>query len=645
MNKLFYFRLAAQNLRKNGKFYIPYLLAGIGNVMMFYIMVYLRTNPAMENHESLGIVLGLGTVVIAIFSSVFIFYTNSFLMKRRKKEIGLFNILGMEKKHIACVLSAETLYTALISIGGGIGLGILFSKLFLLLMTKIMGYGVEFGFSVSAIGVASTAAVFCAIFFLTLLYNLGRIHLSKPVELLSSSSVGEKEPRVKWPIAFLGVVTLAAGYILALKIETPTTAFLMFFAAVILVIIGTYCLFCACSIAVLKMLRKNKGFYYKLKNFTTVSGMMYRMKQNAVGLANICILSTMLLVTVSTTVSLYIGAEDSLRNEFPRDIIVHCSAIEEEDFDGICEEMRQSVVSCGGEMLDTIAYRFDVYTVGRSGGVFDMYGGDEMRVCRLVLVPLSEYIRNGGENIGLDGDEVLYYSPNVPRTYNECEFRGYSGEGVKLTVKKTLDDLVFADEYYYDDPDICYFIVKDDSVLRSLAKVLFCDEDRDIERYYIAPDALLEFDVDGPDGIQNRILSAFIDRLGETSDYEYNYILPRCVDDSRQDFMSIFGGLFFIGIFLGSLFAAAAVLIIYYKQISEGYDDRRRFEIMQKVGLTEREIKKSINSQLLTVFFAPLAFAGLHLAFAFPMVKKILIMFNLSNISVSVSYTHLIWVL
>lgn len=563
MNKLFYFRLAAQNLRKNGKFYIPYLLAGIGNVMMFYIMVYLRTNPAMENHESLGIVLGLGTVVIAIFSSVFIFYTNSFLMKRRKKEIGLFNILGMEKKHIACVLSAETLYTALISIGGGIGLGILFSKLFLLLMTKIMGYGVEFGFSVSAIGVASTAAVFCAIFFLTLLYNLGRIHLSKPVELLSSSSVGEKEPRVKWPIAFLGVVTLAAGYILALKIETPTTAFLMFFAAVILVIIGTYCLFCACSIAVLKMLRKNKGFYYKLKNFTTVSGMMYRMKQNAVGLANICILSTMLLVTVSTTVSLYIGAEDSLRNEFPRDIIVHCSAIEEEDFDGICEEMRQSVVSCGGEMLDTIAYRFDVYTVGRSGGVFDMYGGDEMRVCRLVLVPLSEYIRNGGENIGLDGDEVLYY----------------------------------------------------------------------------APDALLEFDVDGPDGMQNRILSAFIDRLGETSDYEYNYILPRCVDDSRQDFMSIFGGLFFIGIFLGSLFAAAAVLIIYYKQISEGYEDKKRFEIMQKVGMSRREVKRSIRAQVLMVFFLPLVTSFVHLAFSFNMISRMISIVGFTNVPLFVCCT------
>lgn len=583
MNKLFYFRLAAQNLRKNGKFYIPYLLAGIGNVMMFYIMVYLRTNPAMENHESLGIVLGLGTVVIAIFSSVFIFYTNSFLMKRRKKEIGLFNILGMEKKHIACVLSAETLYTALISIGGGIGLGILFSKLFLLLMTKIMGYGVEFGFSVSAIGVASTAAVFCAIFFLTLLYNLGRIHLSKPVELLSSSSVGEKEPRVKWPIAFLGVVTLAAGYILALKIETPTTAFLMFFAAVILVIIGTYCLFCACSIAVLKMLRKNKGFYYKLKNFTTVSGMMYRMKQNAVGLANICILSTMLLVTVSTTVSLYIGAEDSLRNEFPRDIIVHCSAIEEEDFDGICEEMRQSVVSCG--------------------------------------------------------DEVLYYSPNVPRTYNECEFRGYSGEGVKLTVKKTLDDLVFADEYYYDDPDICYFIVKDDSVLRSLAEVLFCDEDRDIERYYIAPDALLEFDVDGPDGMQNRILTAFIERLGETSDYEYNYILPRCVDDSRQDFMSIFGGLFFIGIFLGSLFAAAAVLIIYYKQISEGYEDKKRFEIMQKVGMSRREVKRSIRAQVLMVFFLPLVTSFVHLAFSFNMISRMISIVGFTNVPLFVCCT------
>lgn len=639
MNKLFYFRLAAQNLRKNGKFYIPYLLAGIGNVMMFYIMVYLRTNPAMENHESLGIVLGLGTVVIAIFSSVFIFYTNSFLMKRRKKEIGLFNILGMEKKHIACVLSAETLYTALISIGGGIGLGILFSKLFLLLMTKIMGYSVEFGFSVSVLGIASTAAVFCAIFFLALLYNLGRIHLSKPVELLSSSSVGEKEPKVKWPIALLGVITLAAGYILALKIETPTTAFLMFFAAVILVIIGTYCLFCACSIAVLKMLRKNKGFYYKLKNFTTVSGMMYRMKQNAVGLANICILSTMLLVTVSTTVSLYIGAEDSLRNEFPRDIIVRCSAIEEEDFDGICEEMRQSVVSCGGEMLDTIAYRFDVYTVGRSGGVFDMYGGDEMRVCRLVLVPLSEYIRNGGENIGLDGGEVLYYSPNVPWTYNECEFRGYSGEGVKLTVKKTLDDLVFADEYYYDDPDICYFIVKDDSVLCSLAEVLFCDEDRDIERYYIAPDALLEFDVDGPDGMQNRILTAFIERLGETSDYEYNYILPRCVDDSRQDFMSIFGGLFFIGIFLGSLFAAAAVLIIYYKQISEGYEDKKRFEIMQKVGMSRREVKRSIRAQVLMVFFLPLVTSFVHLAFSFNMISRMISIVGFTNVPLFVCCT------
>ena len=611
MNKLFYFRLAAQNLRKNGKFYIPYLLAGIGNVMMFYIMVYLRTNPAMENHESLGIVLGLGTVVIAIFSSVFIFYTNSFLMKRRKKEIGLFNILGMEKKHIACVLSAETLYTALISIGGGIGLGILFSKLFLLLMTKIMGYGVEFGFSVSAIGVASTAAVFCAIFFLTLLYNLGRIHLSKPVELLSSSSVGEKEPRVKWPIAFFGVVTLAAGYILALKIETPTTAFLMFFAAVILVIIGTYCLFCACSIAVLKMLRKNKGFYYKLKNFTTVSGMMYRMKQNAAGLAAICILSTMVLVTISTTVSLYMGRNDMVTSMYPREICSNSTAAE--NAPAVQDAFAQSTRALGLEIKNPIAGR------SRSLNVISVDGSYEDapasvssgEVVAVSLVPLSDYNSTFGTNFQLASGEALAY-PTGNFVLSDTVTLG----GQAVHIAQRLDESPYIGSGNYTAITGLILVVPDEEAT-SLYRAMGGTQE---QFAYSAA-----FDVD-----------ATPEQIAALQEDLWTRLNGICGIYARSELYTewnaMYGSFLFLGIFLGCLFLMATVLIIYYKQISEGYEDHDRFRIMQQVGMSRREVRQTINSQVRMVFFLPLAVAALHILMAFSMIRKLLLLFSLTDV-------------
>ena len=613
MSKLFYLKLAIMNIKKNSKTYLPFVITSICTIIMFYIMHSISINKGLEGpqgSESLKKILSLGTIVIGIFSAIFLFYTNSFLIKRRKKEIGLYNVLGLEKKHIAKVLFLECIITSLVSLVAGLFGGIVLNKLMFLLLLKLLRFAVAFGFSISMPSVIRTLIVFGGIFSTTLLSNLFQIKIANPIELLKGTEHGEKEPKTKWIITIIGLIALSTGYGMALSVQSPLTALNMFFIAVILVMIGTYTLFTAGSIVALKLLRKNKKFYYKTKNFISVSGMLYRMKQNAVGLANICILSTTVLVMLSTTVSLYVGMEDALRTRYPRELMMKGTKITEDQaqkLEGILDnEIKENKVNIKNKLnywSSGSAFTKKDHKFLLSKGA--AYNSD---FCMLVSIPISDYNRLEEKNIKLADDEVVIFSTA----------KGYGKDSITIEdktfrVKEEIDTLLFGAKQGMDIVD---------------TYVVFSNNMDDIginnNKIYSA-----SFDVEGTDKDIMLLSSKLNQRFMEN-----NITMSiESAASSREDFLSVYGGLFFLGIFLGALFLMATVLIIYYKQISEGYDDKERFEIMQKVGMSKIEIKKTIRSQILMVFFLPLITTMMHVAFAFPMITKLLVVLNLTNVS------------
>lgn len=625
MSKIFYAKLALTNIKKNGKTYFPYIFAAISTIMMFYVMHFISINDGLNNMsggDSLKIILYLGNYVIGLFSIIFLFYTNSFLIKRRKNEIGLYNILGMEKRHIAKVMFWETFFIASTSIILGLLSGILISKLMFLVLLKILTFEVPLGFFISKESIAITVILFGAIFILTLLNNLGQIHLSKPVELLRGGQVGEKEPKTKWIMTIIGVISLSAGYYIALTTESPLAAIYLFFVAVILVIIGTYSLFTAASIALLKILRKNKKFYYKTNNFINVSGMIYRMKQNAVGLSNICILSTCVLVMLSTTVSLYIGMEDVLRNRYPRDIAVRVDNVSDE-----MEEKLDNIIIKEAEkhnisIKDIIKYRSIEVTMFQKNNSFSLANrdiGNYSDISLLNIMPLESYNSQENKSINLEDNEVLLYA-----------FRGEIKEdtvnilGNEFKVKEQLKDFNSEGILSAIAAKSYYIVVKDvETIEKLLFNVDIYGEKFENLSYYYA------FDVEGEAKDEIALTYSLADKISEASLSGY----AEGAEESRESFFALYGGLFFLGLFLGFLFIMATVLIMYYKQVSEGYDDKQRFEIMQKVGLSKEEVKKTIKSQVLMVFFLPLLMAIIHIAFAFKVITKLLAVLNLTNVT------------
>ena len=537
----FYPRLAAQNIRKNSRFYTPYLLTGVFCAAMLYTMYFLNGNEGVSKMSGSVYVLTflwLGIGVVTIFSAIVMLYTNSFLMKRRRKEIGLYNVLGMEKRHIARFMAWETVYAALISIVGGIVLGVLLSKLALLLLCRILRAGVPFGFEVSGFGMGATAVTFVVIFFLCLAGNLRRVGASRPVELLRSESEGDREPKTRWGLAVVGAVCLGAGYVMALTVKDAIAALGLFFVAVLLVIAGTYCLFTAGSIAALKALRRNKKYYYQTRHFTAVSGMLHRMKRNAAGLASVCILSTMVLVTVSTTVSLYLGTEEVLDRMYPRD-----------------------------------------YNVV-------MFEADEnaMESALRAVAALDE------ENEGAEFTDIAYV-------------RYYQGDKDALSANQECCDALKA-------------------APENGALVWAKGNEDGLPTVYVGFN--VKGQVDGDD-VWNGVLE------GMDGEYTYRsaYVSSRAAN--AEEVYAMDGGFFFMGLYLGALFLMATVLIIYYKQLSEGYEDAGSFRIMQRLGMSQAEVRGSIHSQIMIVFFLPLLAAAVHIAFAFNMIVKMLYVFSLSN--------------
>ena len=629
MNKGLYGRLALSNLEKNGKIYLPYLLTCIGTVMMFYLMQFLYTNPWVKTHASLMMVLGMGCVVVGLFAFIFLFYTNSFLMKQRKKEIGLYNILGMEKRHIGKIMAYESIYIGIFGIGIGLLCGILFSKLMLLLLARLLGFQLGVSCYVSVGSVLTSVIFFGIIFTLTLIYNLQQIHLAKPVELLQGGNIGEKEPKTKWVLAILGIVTLGVGYYMALTTKSPMEALALFFIAVILVIIGTYSIFTAGSIAGLKFLRNRKKYFYKLNHFTSVSGMIYRMKQNAVGLANICILSTMVLVMISTTSSLFIGSEDALRNQNPRDIFVNGYEVPLETQESILKIFKSTLKSEGVKGEDLVAYSYrEIYLDKTPEGLVNNYGKMNMESTAYVrLIPVEEYNRMENKNVKLNENEALVYSTNVDYEKNEKLFKD-----LDIRAIKQVDHLSVENLYYSSYMDVSFIVVNQQQI-KDLVKLYDKENDQKEYKMYIGVNADIESEK------QIKLSNQIYKNIEKVEGMHYGALSYGCIASDKDEFLSVYGGLFFLGIFLGTLFTMAMILIIYYKQISEGYDDKRRFEIMQKVGMSKKEVKKSIQSQVKTVFFIPLVTAVIHLAFAFNMIRKLLSVLNLTNVTLFIICT------
>ncbi len=644
MKKGFYSKLAWTGIRKNKKLYTPYILTCIGMVMMFYIVSFLSISDilnSMPGGDTMQMMLGFGCGVIGVFALIFLFYTNSFLVRRRKKEFGLYNILGMGKWNLARVLLWESLIIAGISLAIGLFFGIVFSKFTELAMINILSAEITFSLTIAPQAIIQTLALFAGIFLLILLNTLRQIHLTNPIELLHSENVGEKPPKANWFFALAGVVILGGAYYLAVSIEDPIMAMLWFFVAVIMVIVATYLLFISGSVAVCRILQKKKNYYYKANHFVSVSSMAYRMKRNGAGLASICILCTMVLVMVSSTVCLYIGTEDSLRAYYPRNICLDTQAskistIASETTDRIRELSDQVLLENGQEGKNTLDYRVAEFSGYISDGVvqtdqssvptFQLSAYSD--VWQVFVISLDDYNRLMGQQETLRDDEVLIYT-TIENGYTEETIAFDDAKPMK--VKKVITNFTQNGIDAVETVPSLYIFVPD--LEQYLAPLMDATDDNGnpaIELHWF-----YGFDLECDDEIQIQIYRQIQNGLGQLSfSSEDDSFVIQCesVANERQVFYGLYGGLFFLGILLGVVFIFAAVLIIYYKQISEGYEDQSRFEIMQKVGMTQKDIRKSINSQVLTVFFLPLIAAGIHLCFAFPLISKLLTLFNLTNL-------------
>lgn len=644
MHKGIFSRLAKQNIRNNKSTYIPYMITCIFCIAMIYMMEFLRDCPtldqAVRQADEVRMIVFTGEIVVEIFCIIFLIYSNSFLMKRRQKEIGLYNILGLERNHIGIVMFLETIITSIGSLAGGIAAGIIGSKLALLLLLKLLHIPSVLGFYISVKGIFTCLFMFGIVFLMILFLNLAKIHLSRPVELLRGNNTGEKEPAAKWLMALIGFICLGAGYYLAVTTESPIKAITIFLLAVILVMAGTYLLFTAGSIVILKFLRRRKSFYYRTGNFISISGMLYRMKQNAIGLASICILSTGVLLMISMTVSIYFGMNDIMLNRYPYDVDMSVTSISEDECQTAIEAFEKAIADNKVPVEKSVEEIYLDIVCSKNGDQILIKPANTIRnsdsVLVLSLLNQAEYERLTGISANLNDGEIFTWYPSAVQkdsvTVDETEF----------TVKKWLDK----------NPLTC----GEDAVSDNAVLVV---TDEDFKKFDEMCTEMYKGVSSAPAG-EDLTLHLGLDITGsETDKIDFGTPVMEVVKDLKkngglsenswitsgirqQEYESYYadnGSLLFIGIFLGSLFLMGTAMIIYYKQISEGYEDQKRFEIMQKVGLSRREVRSSVRRQILMVFFLPLLMAMLHITMAFPMIRRMLLLFGMTNTKLFIGCT------
>lgn len=634
MNKV-YRKLAFTNIKNNGSLYLPYIISGIVTVAMFYIMMFLNNSKGLEKiygSSYLTSIMALGVGIIAVFSYIFIFYTNSFIIKRRKKEIGVYNILGMEKRHIAKLMGIETVTVALIAIIGGIVTGMLFSKLSILLLYKILAVKETVKFEINFSTIINTLIVFGILYALTLIYNMMQIKLANPIELLRGGNVGEKEPKSKWLMAIIAVGCLAVAYYISFTTENPLKVLSLFFVAVLLVIVGTYLLFIAGSIVFLKMLRKNKKFYYNKKHFAAVSGMIYRMKQNAGGLASICILSTMVLVIIASTVSLYIGLEDELKTRYPMEAVTYVNYLEVDDnVDSVRDHIRQIIEDEGRTITDEKSYGyFNMLTKQNDNSLEKTSENDSLGNGTYVNIVTKDALCNLEDS--LDEKDIPELTDDSVAVYGMKKFNYDSIKilGRKFDVKESKYYKIKKDAYISSGFTNEYYIVVNN--MDTLTQIFDLQKEVYGDRAFTFRNTV-GFDFDGTKQQKIDCVKKINQYLVSDAEKEIGngtaYVEGRA--ENEEAVYTLYGGIFFLGIFLGTMFLMVTVMIIFYKQTSEGYDDKDRYEIMEKVGMSNAEVKKSIQSQVRMVFFLPIVTAAIHVAAAFPMLRRLLVMFNLTD--------------
>ncbi|AXI26402.1 peptide ABC transporter permease [Gemella sp. ND 6198] len=624
--RFFYSRFAWNNIVKNKQLVLPYIFASIFTIASFYILgsIALGTSLNKLEHGSAQTkqILSLGLIVIAIFSMIFLFYTYSFLIKRRIKEFGLYAVLGMTKKQIAKILMRETIFIGLITLTFGLAFGIMFGKVTLLALLKLFSKGVVFGFDIPVIAVVTTIGLFGGIYFLILLYTVIKISRLKIITLLKEGSTGEKEPKARFILTLIGIGLVGYGYYTALTAGNPIEALTSFFYAVMAVILGTYLIFMTVSITVLKIMKNNKRYYYKPKHFISVSGLLYRMKRNAVGLANICILSTMVLVTMGATSTMYAGVNEAYENRYPRDISVGVKHSNKEIASEVQKEIDKILKKHNVKKSDEVFYN----TLMTAGEMEDgkITAPENNKISNLVIVivsTLSDYNKMNGENKTLKPDEVLLYlDKKVKYQHSDIQILNE-----KFKVKEKLNQIT--GEIGHTEANIMptyYIVVKDESIRTKIAEKLMVTESAEKSKSDEMLTTNIMFNIKNP----NKEAEIVKDINNLNKKYE---VFSESKYENKDEFKAMFASFLFIGIFISLIFIVSQVVIMYYKQISEGYEDKNKFSIMRKVGLTEKQIKQSIRSQVLLIFFAPLVIATIHTAVAFPFIEKIMNLFLLKK--------------
>lgn len=656
----FFLKLARSNISKNRRFFLPRILSEAGLLCVFYIVFTLRADERilqLRGRQYIEVFMSIGVAVMMLLSVILLFYINSFLMKQRKREFGVYNILGLEKRHICRVLFHETALSSLASVVLGLAMGTLFYKLCSLLICQLLNAEIVLGFYfINARSLALSGAFFLVLDVMAYGVNCVTIARLKPVELLSSANVGEREPKVKWPLLVLGLLALGGGYYISLTTQNPLKALVLFFVAVILVIIGTYFLFVAGSIFVLKALKKNKRFYYNKKHMPAVSGLLYRMKQNAVGLASIAILATGVLVMISTTVSLYAGAEETVKRNFPQDYYLSARYLQWSDegqllhSEDMPRETMLRAVEQGAEkngltikeialqeyLTVSYIYENDTLTCERVSG----NAADNLKGLSVITYITEEMYRSlGGEALNLAKDEIAVCPMDIRQS-------GFDRPTLTIgedtyQIKTTIPLFPISSGMEAAATNSYGIVVEDESVLAHIfdqQKAAYGEAASDYTRRIAA-----SFAGRGANGDVGEKLERDVEEYLKEAAFPQQQepgeslgIRGNTVWGARESVTAMCGALLFLGIILGLVCLFATVLIVYYKQISEGYEDRVRFQIMQKVGMSRREVKSTINSQVLLVFFLPLVVAGMHLAFAFPILEKVLHILLLSSTSLFV---------
>ncbi len=640
MRNSFYFRLALTNIKKHARSYVPYIITCVITIAMFYIIKSLAFNLD-KNLSSISAAtsMSLGSIVVAIFAIIFLFYTNSFLLKKRKKEFGLYNILGMEKKHMSALIATESLIVSVISLVLGLIIGIALDKLIFMIVIKLLDGQSPLGFTIIPEAILHTVVLFCIIFAAILLNSVRIVYTTKTIDLLHGSNTGEKEPKTKWLLAILGVLCLGGGYTISIISKNPVSAIGLLFIAIVLVVIGTYFIFVAGIIALLKLLRKNKGFYYKTSHFISISGMIYRMKQNAVGLANICVLSTMVLVMVSTTSSLVIGMQDTINTISPYDYSI--SVVDGKTNQQVKDDIKNTAADNNLKITKLVDYQYLEFNadLNYNNITASDYSVESENLVGLIIVNQQDYNMLTNSNVELSDDQVMMFYPNS-FPYSDLTI---FDQRYKVKESRKISDFIPGKNLIgYSIYDSYGIVVKDNSQLQQISKYYNSFYGNSETNEYNEHNCCFyecNFNVDADLKKQLEFNEIIKNSELYQGSYYHDSISSTFKSEILQAFRDTYSSMFFLGIFLSILFIMATILIIYYKQISESYDDKERYEIMQNVGMSHTEVKRTIRSQVLTVFFLPLIVAGVHVAFAFPIMSRVLSLLGLMNVTLYITCT------